>query len=65
MSAARDDGKGYVRGAKGFGSDKGLSPATTPGAKSLYEVIMPAGKVLSDSGEPQPLGSAAKGSKGK
>ncbi len=60
MAEPRNDDKGYVRGAKGFGTDKGFSPKTTTEAgKKLYEVIMPTGKVMQGSGEPMPSGSAA------
>jgi hypothetical protein len=60
MAEKRNDDKGYERGAKGFGTDKGFSPATTVEAgKKLYGTIMPKGKVMEGSGEPMPSGSAA------
>ncbi len=67
MSEARDDNRGYEKGARGFGRDRGLSPATTTAAaKALYRgVIMPVGKTSSNGGAPMPSGSAAGGSKGK
>jgi hypothetical protein len=60
MAEPRNDDKGYVRGAKGFGTDKGLPTGTTSEAgKKLYEVVWPVGKTSSKGGEAMPSGSAA------